>query len=92
MATMAREAWTDERLDDLKDGMHREFTQVRQDIDRRFDKVDREFEKTRREIDGRFDQVDRRLLMIETRLDGMQRTLVAGSFAVVAAIIAAGIF
>jgi uncharacterized coiled-coil DUF342 family protein len=30
MATM-REAWTDERLDDLKDGMHREFGQVHED-------------------------------------------------------------
>jgi hypothetical protein len=30
MATM-REAWTDERLDDLKDGMHREFGLVHAD-------------------------------------------------------------
>jgi hypothetical protein len=63
MKTMARETWTDERLDDLKDGMHREF-----------------------------DQVHGELQGINCRLDSMQLTLIAGALAIVAAIIAAGIF
>ena len=63
MATMARESWTDERLDDLKGGMHREF-----------------------------DQVHGELQEINRRLDAMQLTLIAGALAIVAAIIATGIF
>jgi len=39
MAVMAREAWTDERLDDLRD-----------DMNRRFDGVDRRFEEVKGEI------------------------------------------
>ena len=39
MAVMARETWTDERLDDLRD-----------DMNRRFDAVDRRFEEVKGEI------------------------------------------
>jgi hypothetical protein len=81
MTTMPREAWTDERLDDLKDGMHREFAQVRREMDRRFDEVDARFDRQ----DGRFDALN-------ARFDALQGTLIAGALAIAAAIIAAGIF
>jgi hypothetical protein len=61
MAVMAREAWTDERLDDFKENVNRRFDEV----DRRFDKVDK-----------RFDKVDARLDKIDARFDSMQRTMI----------------
>jgi tetrahydromethanopterin S-methyltransferase subunit G len=61
MAVMAREAWTDERLDDLKE-----------DVNRRFDEVDKRFDQ----VDKRFDKVDARLDKIDTRIDSMQRTMI----------------
>lgn len=74
MTTMPRETWTDERLDDLKDGMHREFDQVHSEI---------------REISSRIEGLSDSL---NARFDAMHRTMIAGALAVVAAIIAAGIF
>jgi len=53
MATV-REAWTDERLDDLSDRMDRGFEKV----DRRFEQVDRRFEQ----IDNRFDALHRTMM------------------------------
>lgn len=95
MATMARETWTDERLDDLKVGMHREFegvtrefAQVRRELDTRFNEVDRRFDQ----VERGFDEVNGRIETLGARFDAMQRTLLGGFLAVVAATIAAGIF
>jgi DNA anti-recombination protein RmuC len=71
MAVMAREAWTDERLDDFKENVNQRFDQ----IDRRFD-----------EVDKRFDKVDARLDKIDTRMDSMQRTMIIGIFSLLASI------
>jgi hypothetical protein len=71
MAVMAREAWTDERLDDFKENVNQRFDQV----DKRFDQVDK-----------RFEQVDKRLASIDARLDGMQRTMLIGIFSLLASI------
>jgi predicted nuclease with TOPRIM domain len=104
-----REAWTDERLDDLQAGMHREFAQVRTEmnfrfdqVDRRFDQVDKRFEQVDKrfdKIDEKFDKVDARFVAMDARFDalsarfdGLERTLIAGCVAIVAAIIATGIF
>jgi len=78
MAVMAREAWTDERLDDFKENVNQRFDQV----DKRFDQVDKRFEQ----VDKRFDQVDQRLASIDARLDGMQRTMLIGIFSLLASI------
>jgi uncharacterized protein YPO0396 len=48
MAVMARETWTDERLDDLKGEMNGRFDQV----DKRFDRVEAEIKETRDELKG----------------------------------------
>ena len=86
---MARgEAWTDERLDDLRDGMYREFDQVQ----RQFDKVHAENRDLRTEMDAKFSAVDARFETLNARFDATQRTLIGGALAIVAAIIAAGIF
>jgi uncharacterized protein YdcH (DUF465 family) len=64
-----REAWTDERLDDLRDQVDRRFDQV----DARFDRVDRDIRDLRvelkAEMDSRFDRLD-------ANLNGLQRTII----------------
>lgn len=65
MAVMAREAWTDERLDDLKENVNQRFDQV----DKRFDQVDQRFSRIEAEMKTGFAQVDR-------RIDSLQRTMV----------------
>jgi hypothetical protein len=46
MAVMAREAWTDERLDDLKENVNQRFDAV----DKRFDQVDKRFDRLEAQI------------------------------------------
>lgn len=67
-----RESWTDERFDDFA-----------KHIDQRFDGIDRRFD----EVSHRFDRVEAGLRDLGTRFDGLQRTLLMSSFAVVAALI-----
>jgi CHASE3 domain sensor protein len=90
MAVMAREAWTDERLDDLKETVSQRFDQVETEIKTRFVEVDKRFEQ----VDQRFDrvegdirelrsdvkQIDGKLdglkSEVNTRFDSMQRTMI----------------
>ena len=73
-----REAWTDERLDDLANRM-----------DRGFDKVDAQFER----VDRRFEAIDSHLQSIQKTMVqaafGISAAFVAG-FAALAGLIAAG--
>jgi hypothetical protein len=46
MAVMAREAWTDERLDDFKESVNHRFDEV----DKRFDQVDRRLDRIEGDI------------------------------------------
>ncbi len=78
MAVMAREAWTDERLDDLKENVNQRFDVV----DRRFDEVDKRFDK----VDERFDKTDARFDKMDARFDSMQRTMLIGIFSLLASI------
>lgn len=57
-----REAWTDERLDDLTERMEKDFRRV----DERFDQVDHRFDK----VDARFEAMD-------ARFDSLQQTIIA---------------
>ncbi len=68
-----REAWTDERLDDLTKRMDRGFDQV----DKRFERVEGDIRELRSEMNTGFNAVN-------ARFDAMQRTLVriGGSLAV----------
>ncbi len=61
MATVMRETWTDERLDDLNLKVDRGFELM----ERRFERVDDRFER----VDERFDRVDDRFERVEERLD-----------------------
>jgi len=55
MHVMARETWTDERLDDLKGRMDERFDQVEADMDRRFTHLETEMDHcfNRIEVDVR---------------------------------------
>jgi hypothetical protein len=82
MATMAREASTDERLDDLKDGMHREFGQVHAEI-----------RELRAESNARFDAMNARFdAMQRTMIAGFAAITAAILASVLGAIVANGIF
>jgi hypothetical protein len=62
---MVREAWTDERLDDL----------VRH-MDQGFERVERDVRDLKAEMDGRFQQVDSRFDRLDARFDVLQRTMI----------------
>jgi tetrahydromethanopterin S-methyltransferase subunit G len=73
MHVMARESWTDERLDEFG-----------KRIDERFDRVDQRFN----EVDAKFKDVDERLDKIDSRLESMQKTMIFGVIAMSSAYIA----
>lgn len=73
MQTMARESWTDERLDEFG-----------KRIDERFDRVDERFN----EVNGKFKEVDKRFDKIDSRLESMQKTMIFGVIALSSAYIA----
>ncbi len=73
------ERWTEERLDDLKGQVEKlerrtdaGFRELRQEMDRRFDKVDGRFDK----VDGRFEAIERRFDLIDGRFEAIHRTLI----------------
>ena len=69
-----REAWTDERLDDLTERMEKDFRRV----DQRFDRVDQ-----------RFDQIDARFERVDARFDSLQQTIIAVGGGLIGTLIAA---
>ncbi len=86
-----REAWTDDRLDDLNHKVDEGFRRV----DARFDAIqahmDARFESMQAHLDRRFDAQDHRFegrfASLEKRIDGLQRTLIVTNGAIVAALI-----
>jgi hypothetical protein len=78
MAVMAREDWTDARIDDFKETVNQRFDQVESEIRTRFNEVDRRFDV----VDQRFDRVegDIRELRIGMKegFESMQRTMIIG--------------
>ncbi len=76
METM-REAWTDERLDDLS---HR--------MDRGFDRVDLDIRDTRAEIRGLRDEMEKRFSRLEAKFDSMQRLTLAAYLTAIVGLIA----
>lgn len=91
MVVMAREDWTDARVDDFKETVNQRFDQV----DKRFDQVNQRFEQ----VDKRFDRVedDIRGLRTETKkgferiddkFESMHRTMVIGFVTLFASIAA----
>lgn len=50
MAVMARESWTDERIDDFKENVNQRFDQIEKRMDERFDQVDKRFDRVENSI------------------------------------------
>ncbi|HWO83217.1 MAG TPA: hypothetical protein VNM38_05435 [Solirubrobacterales bacterium] len=78
MAVMAREKWTDERLDDLAGRVDRGFAEVKGEV-----------RDLRVEMNERFNSIDSRFNSIDGRFDAMQRTMVIGFASIVASVVGA---
>lgn len=65
---MARESWTDGRLDEFKESVNRRFDEV----DKRFDQVDK-----------RFDQVDKQFAEVKGEIKELRQTMTHGFFVLV---------
>jgi chlorite dismutase len=92
MTSMARETWTDERLDDLKDGMHREFAQVYrrfEEVDRKFEQVHTEIRELRAHTDAGFAASNARIDGLSARFDTLNRTIILGMASIVVTLLGA---
>jgi hypothetical protein len=78
-----REAWTDERLDDLATGMHREFGRVQDEFGRVYD----EFGRVREEIRDLRGEMNSRFEAVDARFDALNRTMILGFGSIVASVI-----
>jgi hypothetical protein len=76
MAVMAREVWTDERLDDLNSR-----------VEKGFDGVKGEVRDLRAEMNSRFNSIDARFNAVDAHFDAMQRTMIIGFASIVASVI-----
>jgi hypothetical protein len=78
MAVMERDAWTDERLDDLAAGIAKRFDQV----DLRFDRVEGDIKQLRLDTKDGFDGVDKKLermdAKFDAKFDSLQRNMLIG--------------
>lgn len=77
---LMREAWSDDRLDDLN-----------RRVENGFNRVDADIRELRREMNDRFDRVDARFEAMQNRFDArfdaMQRLMIQGGAVIVAALI-----
>ena len=67
MAVMERDAWTDERLDDLAAG-----------IDKRFDRVDADIRELRSDMKKGFEGIDKKFERMDAKFDSLQRNMLIG--------------
>jgi hypothetical protein len=73
---MARETWTDERLDDFGRHVDQRFDQLERTIDQRFDRVETQVQAVNARIDRVEGKFEEKFERIDARLDGIQRTMV----------------
>ena len=76
MAVMAREAWTDERLDDLKEGVEKGFGEMRE-----------EFRAIRSDVKGEFEairgEMREEMRGIPEEIGALNRSVIQLAFAIV---------
>ncbi|HEU4462061.1 MAG TPA: hypothetical protein VFR75_05665 [Solirubrobacterales bacterium] len=82
MAVMARETWTDERLDDLRGDMNRRFDEAKGETQGLQAGTEEEFRELRKEMNSRFDGMN-------ARFDALQKTMVLSVVSVSASVISA---
>jgi hypothetical protein len=84
MAVMAREQWTDQRLDDLNGNVSHRFDEV----ERRFDRVEGDIRELRldvRRVDSKLDSFQSE---VNGRIDSLQRTMIVCFSGMTASIVA----
>jgi len=79
---MAREKWTDERLDDLAGRVDRGFAEVKGEIR----DLRTEMTGSLNSVNGRFDSFQAEM---NSRFDAMQRTMIIGFASIVASVVGA---
>lgn len=96
MAVMAREDWTDARIDDFKETVNLRFDEVDKrfdQIDKRFDRVEGDIRELRMEMKQGFEAVDNKFVGLDNKLDRkfdtLQRTILIGFVSLFASIVAA---
>jgi hypothetical protein len=85
MAVMERDAWTDERLDDLARRMDKGFDETKGEIR----EVKGEVSELRKEMNSRFNSIDSRFNSFDARFDALQRTMVLGVISMSATVVGA---
>jgi hypothetical protein len=87
MALMERDAWTDERLDDLAAGIDKRFDQV----DQRFDRAEGDIKQLRLDMKNGFDGIDKKLermdAKFDAKFDSLQRNMLIGSIGLFGSIV-----
>ena len=94
MAVMAREAWTDERLDDLKENVNQRFDEVDKrfdQVDKRFDRVEADIRELRSDMKRGFERIDGEMKAgfaeVNARFDAMQRTMIIGFVSMIGSVV-----
>jgi uncharacterized protein Yka (UPF0111/DUF47 family) len=80
MAVMARERWTDARLDEAFDRVDGDLREIRVEMKRGFEQIDKRFEqidKRFEQIDKRFEQIDKRFERFEDKIDKLQQNMMS---------------
>jgi len=88
MHVMARETWTDERLDDLKEHMDTGFSEVKEELRQQREEVGgvrKELGELRAAVkamdakfEAKFETVDAKFEKVDARFDALNRTLQIG--------------
>jgi hypothetical protein len=88
-------AETNRRFDEAAAETNRRFDEAAAETNRRFDEVDKRFDRFEADVDRRFDKVDRgfgevnsELSRLDSKLDGLQRTMVLTGGGIIATLIA----
>ena len=89
MAVMAREKWTDERLNDLNVRIEKSFDEVTSEIRDHRVETKTDFRQMREEMNTRFNAIGTRFNAMETRFDSLQKTIVLGFVSMSASIVGA---
>ncbi len=80
MAVMARERWTDERLDKAFDRVDADLRELRVEMRRGFDQIDKRFER----VDDKFDSLQRNMTTWFVALfSTILASLITGVFAMI---------
>lgn len=85
VAVMAREAWTDERLDDLNKKVDRGIAELKSEMKEGFERIEARFGE-------RFDAVDKRLVRLEDAYFTLNRTMWTGTCMIIAGLVGTGVF